>query len=98
MLVRIVKLSINPQNTDSFLANFEANKISIRAFEGCNFLELYRDQNNTDLFFTYSHWKSEKDLDNYRNSELFNGIWAKTKKMFNGKPEAWSVDKLARLD
>ena len=98
MLVRIVKLSINPENTDSFLANFEANKIRIRAFEGCNFLELYRDQNNTDLFFTYSHWKSEKDLDNYRNSELFNGIWAKTKKMFNGKPEAWSVDKLARLD
>ena len=47
MLVRIVKLSINPENTDSFLANFEANKISIRAFEGCNFLELYRDQNNT---------------------------------------------------
>ena len=24
MLVRIVKLSINPENTDSFLANFEA--------------------------------------------------------------------------
>ena len=95
MLVRIVKLSINPENTDSFLANFEANKINIRAFEGCNFLELYRDQNNTDLFFTYSHWKSEKDLDNYRNSELFNGIWAKTKKMFNGKPEVWSTTMLS---
>ena len=57
MLVRIVKLSISPENADSFLANFEANKISIRAFEGCNFLELYRDQNNTDLFFTYSQKK-----------------------------------------
>jgi heme-degrading monooxygenase HmoA len=98
MLVRIVKLSISPENADSFLANFEANKTKIRAFEGCNFLELYRDQNNTDLFFTYSYWNSETDLNNYRNSNLFKGIWAKTKLMFNGKPEAWSVDKLASLD
>ncbi|ARV08452.1 antibiotic biosynthesis monooxygenase [Winogradskyella sp. PC-19] len=98
MLVRIVKLSISPENADSFLANFEANKTKIRAFEGCNFLELYRDQNNRDLFFTYSYWNSETDLNNYRNSDLFKGIWAKTKLMFNGKPEAWSVDKLASLD
>ncbi len=37
------------------------------------------------------------DLENYRNSKLFRGIWSKTKPMFNGKPEAWSVDKLASL-
>lgn len=98
MLVRIVKLSISPENADLFLANFEANKTKIRAFEGCNFLELYRDQNNTDLFFTYSYWDSETDLNNYRNSDLFKGIWAKTKLLFNGKPEAWSVDKLASLE
>lgn len=98
MLVRIVKLSISHENAEDFLANFEANKTKIRAFEGCNFLELYRDQNNTDLFFTYSYWDSEQDLNNYRHSELFKGIWAKTKLMFNGKPEAWSVDKLDSLN
>lgn len=97
MLVRIVKLSIEPSRIEEFLANFEASKTKIRNFEGCNFLELYRDQNNTDIFFTYSYWNSENDLENYRHSELFKGIWAKTKPMFNAKPEAWSVNKLASL-
>lgn len=97
MLVRIVKLSFKPEKIEEFLSNFETSKTKIRGFKGCNFLELYRDQNNTDVFFTYSYWNTEKDLENYRNSELFKGIWAVTKPMFNAKPEAWSVDKLATL-
>ena len=97
MLVRIVKLSFESEKIEEFLANFEANKLKIRAFKGCNFLELYRDKNNTNIFFTYSYWNSEIDLDNYRHSELFKGIWTKTKPMFNAKPEAWSVNKLASL-
>lgn len=98
MLVRIVKMSFEPSKIEEFLANFEANKSKIRAFEGCNFLELYRDQNNTNIFFTYSYWNSENDLNNYRHSDLFKSVWAKTKPLFNAKPEAWSVSKLTTLD
>ena len=36
-------------------------------------------------------------LENYRKSELFDGIWSFAKKLFNAKPEAWSVDKLVSL-
>lgn len=98
LLVRIVKMSFQNDKIDEFLANFEVNKTKIRNFEGCQLLELYRDQNNTDTFFTYSYWKSEEDLNNYRNSDLFKGVWANTKPLFNAKPEAWSVNKLAVLD
>ena len=55
MLVRIVKLSFERSMIDDFLINFEQNKDKIRAFEGCEFLELYRDQNQTHIFFTYSN-------------------------------------------
>ncbi|GAB4166047.1 MAG: antibiotic biosynthesis monooxygenase [Winogradskyella sp.] len=98
MLVRIVKMSFEPSKIEDFLANFETNKHKIRAFKGCQFLELYRDQNNTNIFFTYSYWNSENDLNNYRHSELFKSVWSKTKPMFNAKPEAWSVSKLTTLD
>ncbi|MDG5491356.1 putative quinol monooxygenase [Psychroserpens sp. SPM9] len=98
MIVRIVKLSLEPSRIKEFLNNFEHQKEKIRAFNGCEFLELYRDKHNTNLFFTYSYWQSETDLDLYRHSDLFKGIWAKTKPMFNAKPEAWSVDKLASLN
>ena len=97
MFVRIVKLSLEPSRIEEFVSNFESQKDRIRGFEGCEFLELYRDKHNTNIFFTYSYWQTETDLENYRHSDLFKGIWAKTKPMFNDKPEAWSVDKLATL-
>ena len=90
-------MSFEPSKIDEFLSNFDANKNSIRNFEGCNFLELYRDQNNTTVFFTYSYWNSEQSLENYRQSDLFKSVWAKTKPLFNAKPEAWSVEKLHSL-
>ncbi|CAN5299803.1 antibiotic biosynthesis monooxygenase [soil metagenome] len=93
MFVRIVKMGFAPENITAFLNHFEANKNKIRNFEGCQFLELYRDKNNTNQFFTYSYWQDEKALENYRNSALFEKVWAETKVWFNQKPEAWSVDK-----
>ncbi|WP_299336259.1 putative quinol monooxygenase [uncultured Psychroserpens sp.] len=98
MFVRIVKMSFDPENIEEFLHNFDLSKAKIRAFEGCQFLELYRDKHNTNIFFTYSYWRSENDLENYRHSDLFKGVWAKTKPLFNAKPEAWSVDKLVSLE
>lgn len=98
MFVRIVKLSFHEENIPAFLENFELMKEKIRNAPGNRFLELYQDKNNKCIFFTYSYWKTEQDLENYRNSELFDGIWNFTKKLFNDKPEAWSVDKLASLE
>ncbi|PKH67997.1 antibiotic biosynthesis monooxygenase [Flavobacterium sp. ALD4] len=97
MFVRIVKLSFHEENIPVFLENFEANKEKIRNAPGNRFLELYQDKNNNSIFFTYSYWETEDDLENYRKSPFFNEVWTFTKKLFNDKPEAWSVDKLASL-
>ena len=97
MFVRIVKLSFHQENIPAFLENFEEMKEKIRNASGNRLLELYQDRNNPDVFFTYSYWETEEDLENYRHSELFDGIWSFTKKLFNAKPEAWSVDKLVSL-
>lgn len=97
MFVRIVKMGFNPENIENFLNDFEVVKSKVRGFEGCLFLELYRDKSNTNQFFTYSYWEDEQALENYRNSDLFKGVWKNTKQYFNQKPEAWSVDKLVSL-
>ncbi len=97
MLVRIVKLSFAPSKINAFLENFNKNKHNIRNFEGCRLLELYNDKKDSNIFFSYSYWESETHLENYRNSELFKNVWAKTKIMFNNKPEAWSVTKFESL-
>ena len=97
MLVRIVKLSFKTENISSFEKVFAETKTQIREFDGCNLLELYQDKNNPNIFFTYSYWNNENDLENYRNSDFFKSVWSKTKVMFDAKPEAWSVSKKAIL-
>lgn len=97
MFIRIVKLSFHPEKIEEFLENFYNNKEFIRNYPGNMFLELYQDKDNKSVFFTYSFWNTEQDLENYRHSELFKGVWAFTKTLFNDKPEAWSVDKIESL-
>ncbi|WP_395045023.1 putative quinol monooxygenase [Flavobacterium sp.] len=98
MIVRIVKLSFHQENISAFLENFEQMKVLIRNAPGNRLLELYQDKNNKNIFFTYSYWEREQDLENYRQSALFDEVWTFTKKLFNNKPEAWSVDKLVSLE
>jgi len=97
MFVRIVKMSLTEEHVDSFMVNFHENKTQIRNFEGCQLLELYRDKINSNVFFTYSYWDTQSDLEAYRQSELFKNVWSKTKLLFNDKPQAWSVDKIVSL-
>ena len=90
-------MSFHKENIPAFLENFNLMKDKIRNAQGNRFLELYQDKNNPELFFTYSYWETEIDLENYRNSELFYDVWQFTKQLFNAKPEAWSVNKLVSL-
>ena len=97
MFVRIVKMGFREDQIEAFLDNFEQVKQDIRNFPGNRFLELYRDRNDPAVFFTYSYWETEADLETYRKSDLFCETWAVTKPMFRQKAEAWSVDKLVSL-
>ena len=90
-------MTFEPEKTGEFLELFEKSKLRIRNFEGCSYLALLRDSRNDNVFFTYSIWEQPEELENYRNSELFKEVWSKTKKMFQQKPEAWSLDNIITL-
>ena len=84
-------MSFRPEVANDFIAAFESRKALITSFEGCKGVELLRDIKNPNIFFTYSRWLNEESLELYRKSELFNNTWDEVKKLFNDKPEAWSV-------
>ena len=90
-------MSFHEENIPKFMENFNLIKEKIRNSPGNRYLELYQDKNNPCIFFTYSFWETEEDLENYRKSALFDDVWTFTKKLFNDKPEAWSVNKLVSL-
>lgn len=97
MIVRLVKMTFRPEEVETFRKIFEDSKEKIRAFPGVMHLELLNGTDQVDVFFTYSHWKTAEDLENYRHSELFKNTWAKTKPLFAAKAEAWSTNQLAKL-
>ena len=84
-------MTFEPSKVEEFLRNFENNKLAIRGFEGCQKLSLMKSAHSDNMFFTYSWWESEAALNEYRKSDLFKGVWAKTKVLFIEKPEAWSL-------
>ena len=93
MIVRIVKLTFKHEEISNFLDIFEQQKKFIAGFKGCSHISLLRDKTHSNLFFTYSHWKDEKALELYRESDFFQKIWSKVKLKFADKPQAWSLEK-----
>jgi quinol monooxygenase YgiN len=97
MIQRIVKMTFHEESVASFLAIFEESYQKIRAFKGCYYLELLQDQEQSNIFFTYSYWENAAALESYRQSTLFRTTWAKTKILFAAKPEAWSLQSITKL-
>ncbi len=91
MIKRIVKLTFQPGKAEAFLAIFDESNPQIRQFPGCLHLELLRNTDPDNIFFTYSFWESEAALERYRKSETFRSTWERTKVLFAERPEAWSV-------
>jgi quinol monooxygenase YgiN len=91
MIKRIVKLTFKEDKVEEFKRVFSDNWKLIKSFDGCMHVELLQDENDPTIFFTYSLWKDEASVENYRQSQLFEGVWGATKKLFNDKPEAWTV-------
>jgi quinol monooxygenase YgiN len=93
MVTRIVKMSFKPEKVGEFKQLFEQYKMQIASAEGCISLRMMQERDTT-IFFTYSEWKAEEYLEQYRRSDLFAKVWSQTKLYFNAKAEAWTNDVL----
>ena len=91
MIIRIVRMTFEKENIESFLQLYNEKKSAIRNFAGCTHLELWQHTTDPTIFFTYSSWIDEHHLEQYRISSFFRETWAKSKKWFSEKPEAWTV-------
>lgn len=91
MITRIVKMSFNPESVETFRVIFYGSKKMISEFEGCLDLDLFKDTKDDSTYFTISRWRTENDLNNYRESYLFRSTWSKVKPLFSKKAEAWSL-------
>ena len=94
MITRIVKMTFREEACSDFLAICNQFNAAIRQSPGCMYLRLYRDDHQSNIFFTYSHWDHEASLNNYRQSSTFQEVWPKTKALFAAPAEAWTLSLL----
>jgi heme-degrading monooxygenase HmoA len=86
-------MEFDPSKVEDFLNLFDNVKEKIEQQSGCNHVELCRDARLDHVYYTFSIWQTEADLENYRASKLFEETWARTKILFGGKPSAFSLIK-----
>jgi heme-degrading monooxygenase HmoA len=98
MIIRVVQMTFREDAVETFQALFAERKQRIRHFDGCRHLELWQDAHRPEVFFTYSRWDSENDLNHYRFSEFFKETWGLTKALFATSPQAWSIGKSLVVD
>lgn len=91
MIVRIVRMHFTETGVEEFLEIFNMNKNAIRNFPGCTKLSLMKDSSDPLVFTTVSHWHDEKNLEEYRRSELFASVWGRVKTLFSAKTQAFSL-------
>lgn len=84
-------MTFHPGQIQHFEQLFASKQSLIRNFPGCLHLELWQNQHDPCIFFTYSKWTDETALNAYRNSHFFEETWQLTKQLFAGKAEAWTI-------
>lgn len=86
------------EEVPAFVSIYKESRNKIKGFDGCRHVELLQDKDNAAIFFTFSIWESAEHLNIYRHSELFAGVWSRTKALFAEKAEAWSVQEQVFVD
>ena len=98
MLIRLVRMTFHPDTLDSFLDHFDRVSPKIRAFDGCEHLELWQNERYPNICTTYSHWTGPDALEAYRHSELFRSTWSEVKPLFAAPPTASSYRMKRHVD
>lgn len=91
MIIRIVRMTIDPGKVEIFKDYFNNSCSRIRGSAGCTHLELYSDAAQPNVMITFSKWETEDHLNRYRDSEVFKETWALVKPLFIEKPCAYSM-------
>ncbi|NOZ46012.1 MAG: antibiotic biosynthesis monooxygenase [Chlorobi bacterium] len=94
MITRIVKMSIKKDKVADFIKYFEIFNEKIKKFDGCEHHDFLEDKNAQNIFFTYTTWKTERQIERYRRSETHRLHKEKMQEFYNKEDTAWTVEKM----
>lgn len=93
MIVRIVTMKFKKDLNTQFKEIYNNTRPLILQSKGCISVCLLEDIHDPQRLTTFSEWETERDLNLYRESELFKSTWNNVKQLFDAKPQANSYIK-----
>lgn len=90
-LVRIVYLYFEEEYSTTFNQVFLKYKPILLQQVGCQNVQLYQVEGQSQDFVTISQWRNKDDLERYRQSDVFRKMWSNLKPHFYQKPNAHSL-------
>ncbi|ACF14489.1 Antibiotic biosynthesis monooxygenase [Chloroherpeton thalassium ATCC 35110] len=94
MIIRLVKMSFQPQESTRFLSLYKQVHPKILSFPGCVSVELLHEVHDEHAYTTYSLWQNNDALEAYRQSDFFKATWTEVRKMLRSKTLAISYRKV----
>ena len=79
-------MEFQSDKVEAFKSIFKENQSKIIAQQGCYDVQLLQDIHESNIFFTYSKWKSQAHLDQYRKTDFFKKFGRKRKYFFAINP------------
>jgi quinol monooxygenase YgiN len=90
MLIRLVRMRIQPEEVEAFLALYREAAPIIGSQPGCRSVQLVREIDDWSAFATWSVWDDPAALEAYRASAFFRAFWPRVRALFRAPAEAVS--------
>ena len=93
-VTNISTLSIKPERVDEFKTYFKTLLPDTRAYDGCQLLEVYEDQDEPGNLFVIHRWDSKEHYQKYQAWRRETGVAEVLQTFLVGEPTSASCDKL----
>lgn len=87
-------MTVKEQYIDSFRKRVPVISNEVRRVSGCMHNDIFRDRNNDNIFYSYTIWSSEEDIERYLKSMYYKEIWGDIWDYFKKEPMAWKIDNM----
>ena len=92
MFMRILQLPVNPDSIDEFKTFYEETvEPKLQTVDGCLFASLIKSKPDKDDFISLTFWKTQKQAENYENSDVFKTLLDQARTFFSDSTDEWKI-------
>ena len=95
MIKRVVRLTLKDDaSINAFQEIYRSRNPFTKGVKGCREVKVLKDVDHDDVYYTFSIWDSNEDLEAYRQSNYFAETWPMVKAQLAKRAEAFSMTEI----